>query len=330
MRDTISDTEIISPQELQKLDDAMGECTTGASEDDGVEVTLYDFRSAYRLSSTHVETITRDCDRIGSALNRTLSVYLSGTATTRFRSIDRMKARQYLTALPDSAVLASFTLLPDLPAGLIHLDRPLAFAAIEMMLGGCGEDSPVPGGSLSHIEVSLLKTLFEEIIGAAQTAAKVLTTLPDKVHEVYNSPVAVHTTEKDSWVLCASFQMQIGSRRGTATLQFPSVTLQRLLTPSGRRGANREQKADIAETVNESRVPVRAVLAEAQMSTRTVASLEEGQIISLQLPPEKAQTVQLKIAGETSVTARPGTKDGMVAVQIVGDRPDETVPRAKS
>ncbi|MFP3905371.1 MAG: FliM/FliN family flagellar motor switch protein, partial [Armatimonadota bacterium] len=317
MNEGPSDPGIISEDELHRLDDALGQYQSQVQHDGDIEVTLYDFRRAYRLSSAQVERIIRDCDRIGAALNRTLRVYLSGTAGAKFQNIDRMKARQYIGVIPDSAVMTAFTILPDLPAGLMHIDRPLLCAAFDMMLGGSGEDPEVIDGSLTEIELSLLEAFSEEILGAGRAAARVLTVLPEKIDDIYGSPMAVDLLEEDSWVLCASFKMQIGSRRGTMTLGLPSATMQRLLGSANRISDRRKDSESLTQRLNRSSIPVRAVFARSSISAREVASLKVGQVLRLQVPAEKSRTVKVQIAGRKTMCAVAGVRNGVRAVQVV-------------
>ncbi len=317
MNEGASNPGIISEDELNRLDDALGQYQSQVGHEGDIEVTLYDFRRAYRLSSAQVDRITRDCDRIGAALNRILRVYLSGTASAKFQNIDRMKSRQYLGVIPDSALMVAFTILPDLPAGLMHIDRPLLCAAFDMMMGGSGEDVATTGGSLTEIELSLLETFSEEILGAGRTAAKVLTALPEKTDEIYGSPMAVDILEEDSWVLCASFKMQIGSRRGTMTIGLPSATMQRLLGSPRRTASRHDDSATLSETVNRSAIPVRAVFASSSLPAREVASLQVGQVLELQVPAETSRRVELQIAGRKTLLGVPGVRNGIRAVQVV-------------
>lgn len=317
MNEGSTDPGIISEDELHRLGDALGQYQSQVQHDGDIEVTLYDFRRAYRLSSAQVERIIKDCDRMGAALNRTLRLYLSGTAGVKFQNIDRMKSRQYLGVIPDSALMVTFTILPDLPAGLMHIDRPLLCAAFDMMLGGRGKDAEVIDGSLTEIELSLLQTFTGEILSAGRAAARVLTALPSEISEIYSSPMAVDALEEDSWVLCASFKMQIGSRRGTMTLGLPSATMQRLLGSSNRTVDGRADSEALTETVNRSSIPVRAVFARSSISARDIASLKVGQVLGLQVPADKGRTVELQIAGRKTIDAAPGVHNGLRAVQVV-------------
>jgi len=313
---------IVSQDELDKLDATFREYTREAKGAGEVEVTLYDFRRAYRLSALQIEKITRDCDRIGAALNRTLKVYLNGSAEVVFRSVDRMRSHQYLGVIPDSALIASFSLVTELPAALMHMDRPLSYAAFDLMMGGRGQAAVICDGSPTHIEMNLFRLLCEEIMATARAAGRCIGCFPAKISEIYTSAVAVDVLEDDAWVLCASYQVQIGSRRGSITLGLPSATVQRLLAPSDRhRMGEAESRQAVSSMLGASALPLAAVMVRTRLPVQEIGNLHVGQVINLLSTPGDGAAIELTIAGETKFVGIPGIQGGLRAVQIVAAVP---------
>jgi len=308
---------IVSQQELDTLGATLDEHVRH-NESAGVEITLYDFRRAHRLSAAQVRQIENDCDCIGSALNRTLHAYLDGAVEVGFITVDRMSSRQYLCSLPDDAVLASFCSLADGPEMLIHLDRPLVWSALDMMLGGTGQEPDIPERAMSQVEVQLFRSLIEEIITVAKMTAKCLKTAPVEIREVYLSPIAVDTVENDEWLVCASYRLRFGSHEGYMTLGLPSSSMHRLLTHGDESNLSDDEAGKaVLTSVALCPVGVRAVVARSRLSLGQMSRLAIGDVIDLHLPPSQAKSVEIVIGGKQKFTAIPGVQDGQSAVRIV-------------
>ncbi len=308
---------VVSQKELETLRATLNEYIRQSDSDD-VEITLYDFRRAHRLSSTQVRQIERDCECIGSALNRTLRAYLDREVEVAFITVDRMTSRQYLRALPDDAVLASFSSIGDAPEVLIHLDRPLVCSALDMMLGGTGQAPDIPRRAMSQVEVQLFRSLIEEIITVVKMTAKCFEAAPVEMREIYLSPVAVDTVENEEWLVCASYRLRLGSQKGYMTFGLPSSTMHRLLTHGDERQLTDEQaERAVLTSVALCPVAVEAVLARSRLSLSQMSRLAVGDVINLHLSVGWAKSVEIVIAGEHKFIGVPGIRDGQLAVQIV-------------
>ncbi len=314
-----SSGNVVSQKELNTLSATLDEYIRQKDNGD-VEITLYDFRRAHRLSNAQVRQIERDCKRIGSVLNRTLRAYLDRVVEVGFITVDRMTSRQYLRALPEDAVLASLCSPGNASEVLIHLDRPLVCSALDMMLGGTGQEPDIPRRAMSQMEVHLFRSLIEEIITVAKMAANWFERVPVEIGEIYLSPITVDVVENEEWLVCASYGLRLGSHKGYMTFGLPSSTMHRLLTRGDERQlTDEEAERAVLTSVGLCPVGVRAVLARSRLSLRHMSRLAVGDVINLHLPAGRAKSVEIVIGGKQKFTAIPGVHDGQLAVRIVDE-----------
>ncbi len=312
---------VVSQRELETLHATLNEYLSQSDRDD-VEITLYDFRRAHRLSSTQVRQIERDCEAVGSALNRTLRAYLDRVVEVSFVAVDRMTSRQYLRALPEDAALASFGSPGDAAEALVHLDRPLVSSALDMMLGGTGQEANTPRRAMSQVEVQLFRSLVEEIITVMKLTAKCFEAAPVEMKEVYLSPVAVAGDANEEWLVCASYRLRLGSHKGYMTFGLPSSTMHRLLTRGEKQQLTAEEgERAVLTSVAPCLVGVRAVIARSRLSLSQMSRLAVGDVIELHSARSRAKWVEIVIAGEHKFIGVPGIHDGQLAVQITKATP---------
>lgn len=304
--------DIVSQEELEKLSATLDQYAATSSKTN-VEVTLYDFRQAYRLSAAQVQIVVRDCERVAAALDRTLKVYLNGEVGLKLLSVDRMKSHQYLQMVPHDAALASFGQVAHLPKALVHIDRAAGYAVIDMMLGGRGTPDSTVRDDLTPLEVRLLRLFFKEFLATAQVAARSLS-IAREPQEIYLSPTAVDCLEEDVWVLCASYRIEVGACRGNVSMVFPSSTIQRCLADEDH-VASEGAEVSLSQVAG-APVSVRAVLSHAALPMGVVAKLKVGDTLKLQSFARNARKAEIEVAGLVKFLGLPGTSDGQMAVQL--------------
>ncbi len=309
--------EIISQPELDALSDTLSAYLAQQPDKQELEVTLWDFSSAYDLSAAHLQHVSRACQAASAVLNRILGVYLNSVVQFDFEGVERMRASQYLPQLPDDALVAFFSLKPGLSKGVFHLDRRLAYTVFDLMLGGSGRDSYVRRTSISRIDASLFRLFAKEVLTTMKNAAKHINWHSPEISEVYPSPAEAEVYTEDDWALAISYYLQIGSQKGFMTYGIPSSTIKQLLTPNSQHGMTKDDAAKaMADSVRGCPVEIGAIYVRTKVSLNELLALSEGDVIDLRVPAKVNTPVEITIQGQTKFTGVCGVHEGQMAVQI--------------
>jgi flagellar motor switch protein FliM len=180
----------------------------------------YDFRRPTKLSREHVRVLQIAQEAFARQSTTVLTSLLRTGARMELTGIEQFSYDDYLATLPEQVFIATFTLEPLAGKGMLAYPLDMAMASVDHMLGGSGK-AEQPERPMTAMETTitlhLLTKLLEEFAGSF---AHVATVQPELNSIEYNPQLAQAAAGSDT-VMVASFEMQVGSREGKATLVLP-------------------------------------------------------------------------------------------------------------
>jgi flagellar motor switch protein FliM len=186
-----------------------------------------------------------------------------------------------------------------IPAFCLELSPPIAFAAIEYLLGGSPSDSPMPDRPLTAAERSVLHRL-------ADAAAMGLSAAwPAGGDAEYHAPLELALSPAgpaDQRVVVLTFELTIGWRVGTMRLCAYAEGMAGAMPPAP------------AERVPAGPLELSAALEGIPVDRRDLAGLAEGDIIATDVPADGE--VIVRISGIPKFAARLGMSNGRKALTI--------------
>src|SRR5436305_913758 len=123
--------------------------------------------------------------------------------------------------------LASCKLSPYNTAGLIQLDLGIAFALIDMLLGGEGLGSP-PSRDITEIEEQVAETLMQIVFRELQITWQTLA-VEFQFEQRRQLGEAQQLMALEERMLCLGFEVALKERRGGMTIAIPTVISSALL-----------------------------------------------------------------------------------------------------
>jgi flagellar motor switch protein FliM len=123
--------------------------------------------------------------------------------------------------------LASCKLSPSNAAGLIQLDLGIAFALIDLLLGGEGLDTP-PSRDITEIEEQVAETLMQIVFRELQITWQTLA-VEFQFEQRRQLGEAQQLMALEERMLCLGFEVVLKERRGGMTIAIPTVISSALL-----------------------------------------------------------------------------------------------------
>ncbi len=204
--------------------------------------------------------------------------------------------------------------------GLLVFDSNLAFAQIEIILGGgSGVNAQSPKRSLTAIELNLSKDVFSETCSELNKAFSVIEPLNSSLIHVETNPRLVNIVPSDTDMMVATFKAKIEETEGNIRLVIPYSSLEpmreKLKAELGMAGPSGQWRDYMIEEVSQMEVVVTAELARVKLNVREILNLRIGDIISLDCTPQS--NVRLLVEGQPKFSAYAGLRDNKKAVRIV-------------
>ncbi len=312
--------EWISQEELNTLLAALQVAEQRRRRSEAPTVALYDFRYASKLSPDHMRVLQRQMLSLAAVLTRTLSLYLNNTAHIQVHSLDVSRTEQYIRNLEANPILGVVRFGHGLPPVLWDMSTPLAFAALDCMLGGTGLMEGEVRREATNLERAVLRRLFTEILSAWTELWERLRALRPQVEAVVTSVSTVDLRAGDERLFCAALDATIGRTRGLIRLCLPLNVVRRLLREEHKFAAPADlasaaQQMPLAQALSTAPVPITVTLQSSPLVLHNLLTLKPGEVIDLRVPV--TEPFVLCVNGQPKFRVQPGTQNGRLAVEVL-------------
>jgi len=183
--------------------------------------------SASQIGREQLEAITVLHEGFARNLTNALGAYLRVVFSAALVSAEHLTYREFLQSLPDTTYLASCRLNPMGTNAALQLDLKIAFAIIDLLLGGEGS-AMAAVRELTDIEEQILDSVTRILcreLGAAWQALAVEVSFERRLE----TSTARRLMVPEDKVLCLSFELTMSELRGNLNIAVPVTVSHALL-----------------------------------------------------------------------------------------------------
>jgi len=219
--------KVLSQAEIDALFRAAQGGSTAPEDAPGSVVEPWDLQHSAALGKEQLHSLNQLYETFARNLGGTIAGYLSDKFEVALVAVEQLTYRDFLARSPEVTYYGSFRLSPGDGRGILHMDLSLAFAAIDLLLGGSGM-MPQVAREVTEIEESLLQGIGHL---ACQELRTVLTPLGLEVEferrqTALQMPRIMPPQEK---TLTLTFEVSMAESKGTLNIVFPSIVSSALM-----------------------------------------------------------------------------------------------------
>jgi len=245
---------------------------------------------------------------------------LQQSVSVRRTAIQTMEFDPFLQQLSVRGANAVLRLEPLRYGGVLTLDETFAFALVEILLGGSGENQTrMPDRALTAIETNILKGVVTDACQDLGKSFRPLEALQASLVKIVNNPRMVTIVPPDAVVMVAQFTVSIHRLTGRMSLVIPLAALEPLREklrqeaafPSASGGSWVPQ---VQNEMAEMEVGLSARLGMISLPVREILNFRVGDIINLNSDPDAPLSVLVEDKPKFLGVA--GIRNGRKAVRL--------------
>jgi flagellar motor switch protein FliM len=203
----------------------------------------YDFRRPTKLSREHVRTLQIAYETFARQFATLLTTSLRVVSHVGLVSVEQLTYDEYVSALENPTVMATFTAEPLPGVGIIEISVPVTMSFVDHQLGGPGS-ADQPARPMTDIESMLVRGLLERALAEFRYALESLVAVTPKLGAIEYNPQFLQVAAPSDTVVVASFEMRVGAAECLATMCIPfNSLLPRLQSAVGRGPLSAQQRA---------------------------------------------------------------------------------------
>jgi flagellar motor switch protein FliM len=288
----------------------------------------FDFRRPNTVSREHVRALQVVGETFARQFSTVLSTTLRAMTSVALASVEHVPYDEYVRASGNPTFLAVLRVEPLPGAGLLQIPLPLAFTALDRMLGGTGL-GPQPVRELTELEVPLVREVATRSLRELDYALEPLAETRSSLVGVESNPQFAQVCAPSDAVVQLLFDVRLVSTEATVSLCLPVTSVQPLLEAAAARssyddGNEHDRVATsraLASRLSGAPVDVAVRFDAVRLPSREIVALRPGDVLPLGHPVSAPLTVLA--AGKPCASAVPGSKGRRLAFLVVPTPPED-------
>jgi flagellar motor switch protein FliM len=317
--------QILTREEVSALVEAMqsGDVDTSTTGTPPSAVQPYSLIANDTTSRAQLAALEMINDRFSRQLRGSLLALLRQAVKVSVAPFDVMTFSAYLKTLPSPCNVNIVRFPPLRGYGLVTLDPPIVYGAVDSFFGGRGggslELSPLRG--FTQTEERIIQLLLDSVFENLRDAwAPVYALEPEFVSREIN-PAFAQIGEDRETVIVSRFELELGSDiRGQLTVMYPFSALKpiRLLLRGRVQAGERDEKLaakwsdQLQDAVSDAELEMVAQLVTLRVPALDLASIRPGDTLWFKPPP----SVKVLVQSSHLFDAEYGAADGNAAIRI--------------
>lgn len=274
----------------------------------------WDFRGRSLLSERELARLEAAMNQAARGVANAVGAMARTSANVSPSDPTNLSARILLESLPRPCLLFLIDLGLDDAKGALILDPAQLVVAVDLMLGGTGNVPPLLREP-TRAELAVGRRLADLVLGPVRDALQELMPVTLRILRLETDARVVDVFTPNDALMVYELQLDAGPLGGPVRLALPAramaAAMQKAVPPPP---APTPRGIGAGSPVRQLPVDAVAVLGETEVPLRALLELEVGDV--LRLDRRLREPIEVKVPGERSLRARPGTKAGRIALKL--------------
>jgi len=319
--------DLLSQDEIDALLHGVDDSDVDSGEEESEDgVNTYDLSTQDRIVRGRMPTLEMVNERFARYTRISLFNLLRRTADVSVGGIQVIKFGEYVHSLYVPTSLNMVRLKPLRGTALFILDAKLVFKLVDNFFGGDGRHAKIEGREFTPTENRVVQMVLEQAYKDMEEAWKAV--LPVKFEYLSSevNPSLANIVSPSEVVVVSSFHVELDGGGGDLHLTLPYSMIEPLRevldagVQSDVDDSDERWQKSLKEEIMGAVINLKGKLLEKKISLKDLSELKVGDIIPVDMP----ETVLIQANGIPTFTAKLGSANGNLAVQIVKkiEKPD--------
>lgn len=318
--------DILSQNEIDELLKALntGELDVEQIQTTTVEkkIKLHDFRRPSKFAKDHLKTLHIINENYARLVTNFLSGYLRTLVQVEVISVEPLTYYEFNNSISNPAVLAMVDFAPLNGSIIYELAPNISFALIDRILGGRGVTIDKIRG-FTDVELAIVEKIIVQMLNLMKEPWENIISIKPRLEKIETNAQFAQIISPNEIIALITLSTKIGQVEGMINICIPHMVVEPIVSKLSSKywfsledkGRTPEIKESIEKKVEETRVPVRAILGRTLATVGDIIELQIGDVI----PLDTASNGKLEVlVGDLlKFYAAPGVRKNKVAIKIL-------------
>jgi flagellar motor switch protein FliM len=317
--------DILSQNEI---DDLLKALSTGEIDAQEIQTTkqekkvrTHDFRRASKFAKDQIKTLNIIYDNYARLVTNFLTGYLRTLVQVDVVTVEALPYSDFSNSVSNPVILAIIDFAPLSGSIILEMEPHVAFALVDRILGGKGS-SMERIREFTEIELAIIERIIIQILNLMREPWENVLSIRPRLDKIETNAQFAQIVAQNETVALITLSARVGDVDGMINLCIPHMVVEPIVSKLStkfwfsnvEKEATPEMKESIESKVENTKVPVRAVLGKTSISVNDFIELQPGDVLPLDTGVN--DDMEILVGNLLKFYATPGVKKNKVAVKI--------------
>lgn len=317
--------DILSQNEI---DDLLRALSTGELDAEQVHTTTwekkvkcYDFKRASKFAKDHIKTLNVIYDNYARLITNFLTGYLRTLVQVDVVTVEALPYSDFSNSVSNPVILAVIDFAPLSGTIVLEIVPQIAFALVDRILGGKGT-SMNKVREYTEIELAIIERIIIQILNLMREPWENVISIRPRLDKIETNVQFAQIVAQNETVALITLNVKVGDANGMINICIPHMVVEPIVSKLSTRywfsniqkEATADMKAAIENKVQNTPVPVKALLGKTTISVNEFIDLQLGDVLLLE--SNINDDMEVMVGELMKFYAKPGVRKNKVALKI--------------
>jgi len=285
------------------------------------KITSHNFRRPSKFAKEHLKTLHIMHDNYARLVTNFLTGYLRTLVQVDVISVETLAYNEFTNSIGNPVVLAVVDFSPLSGSIIFEMDPHIAFALVDRILGGKGEQVEKVR-DFTEIELAIIERVIIQILNLLREPWENVAPIRPRLERIETNVQFAQIVSPNEMIALITLNANIGDAEGMINICLPHMVVEPIVPKLStkfwfsmvEKENTEEQRASIKNRVENTEVPVKAILGETSILVMDFLELQVGDVIPLDTNAN--DDLQVKVGDITKFYAKPGVRKNKLALKI--------------
>ncbi len=317
--------DILSQNEI---DDLLKALSTGEIDAHEMQTTTqekkvknHDFKRASKFAKDHIKTLNIIYDNYARLVTNFLTGYLRTLVQVDVVSVEALPYSDFSNSVSNPVILAIIDFAPMTGSIIFEIEPNISYALVDRILGGRGT-SMERVREFTEIELAIIERIIIQILNLMREPWENVISIRPRLDKIETNAQFAQIVAQNETIALITLSARVGDVDGMINICIPHMVVEPIVSKLStkfwfstvEKEATPEMKESIENRVENTRVPVKAVLGKSIISVQEFIDLQPGDVLPLDTGVN--EDMEIHVGNHLKFYATPGVKKNKVAVKI--------------
>jgi len=285
------------------------------------KVKVHDFRRATKFAKDHIKTLNIIYDHYARLVTNFLTGYLRTLVQVDVVTVEALPYGDFSNSVSNPVIIAVIDFAPLTGSIILEIEPNIAYALIDRILGGRGT-SMERIREFTEIELAIIERIIIQILNLMREPWENVISIRPRLEKIETNAQFAQIVALNETVALITLSARVGDVDGMINICIPHMVVEPIVSKLStkfwfstvEKEASPEMKESIENRIENTRVPVRAILGKATITVNEFLDLQPGDVIPLDTSVN--QDMEVRVGDLLKFYATPGVKKNKLAVKI--------------